>query len=267
MDEEKFYPTGRYCSNSTIRFFFYACTTTPQRPALDDSITGVSSGLDQTEPILKTISLRNHTLVTYKGIGNIKIWDDRSVLSARIAWIAEAPDRLRLELFGIPGQRSARLASDGQWVYLDPQPGSKLYKHKLSDRLFRHLLPVSLTVRDMIALLAGRVPPMDHQRSQLILTPDGKFYRLTLETHWWGERQEILIDVSTKDIRRIDVFHSGGSLKYRAEFIKMKRIKTYRVPQHLKISNGDGKGVLMDISRYWADVAVTPEQFTLTIPK
>ena len=89
MAGEKYLTPAGYCCSSIGRFVFYACSTTFQQPATHDIAAGVRLGLDETQRLIETVSLRNTTLVTHKGIGTIRIWDGTRVLSARIAWIAK----------------------------------------------------------------------------------------------------------------------------------------------------------------------------------
>lgn len=111
---------------------------------------------------------------------------------ARHLLILERPDRLRLEILGLVGQRVAVLASDGEHYDLYRAETGKVEQGRVHPGLLAEVAGVPLAPTDLIALLLG-VPPREvHEPVSAQRGADG---RLALAFDLpEGGRQHLLLD-------------------------------------------------------------------------
>jgi hypothetical protein len=265
-------------------FFFSACTLISPR------ISKTSKGLRASSEGIAMVSIlkhQNHKLTTFKGLGRITFLEREGKEAAtRIAWVASVPDRMRITLSSISGQPIISAASDGRWLYLISYAKGDFYKKPATNSNMKHFFSISITSRDIVDILAGRVPFEKYDSAVLI--EDGTLHTpadggldtsgtsspmgveqgdiLILKDKWDNVLEKIYLS-RQHDVQKIEMFNSTGVLLYRVEFDRMQQISTYRVPARLKVSNNDGQGFKLDLDRYWADARVSPSVFTLTPPK
>jgi len=280
--------TTRYIQIPSIlfifTFFFSACTIlsprVSERPKDPMSL--------EAEKIISTIENQNLKLKTFKGVGNIKFRRNKKKdVAGRIAWIASAPDRIRIVLSSVSGQPMISVASDGQWLYLISHSSGDFYKKPATASSMKRLFTIPVKTEDMVDILAGRVPihsydsaVLTDNRSQVYSTEghtvstrnggegsDQNGYVLVLKKKWGDILEKIYLDEKKKNVHKVEMFDATGTLAYRVEFDGMRAINGYRVPSRLLVSNSDGSGFHLDVDRYWPDASVSPSVFVLTPPE
>jgi hypothetical protein len=241
----------------------------------------------EADAMVSTLKRQNHKLATFKGLGNIVLLgSEGKEVATRIAWVASAPDRIRITLSSISGQPIISVASDGRWLYLISYAKGEFFKKRATSSNMKQFFSISIKSQDIVNILAGRVPFGKYDSAVLIKggslkrspgessdaaensSPAGNVHGniLILKDKWGNILEKIYLDPSL-DVQKIEMFHSTGDLLYRVEFYGMHQINGYRIPSRLKVSNNDGKGFKLDLNRYWADARVSPSVFTLTPPK
>ena len=248
--------------------------------------------LSEARELISILENQNRELKAFKGVGRITFWkNNKKDLASNIAWVASAPDRLRVALRSISGQPIVSFANDGQLFYLFSHAQGQFYKKPATNSTLKKLLSVPIKSDDIVDILAGRVPVNKHNSAVLIKsapsrrTPanasqqqvdrfspgetcvpeDG--YILVLKKGWGKIHEMIYLEANKKDVRMVEVFGLTGALAYRAEFSGMQTIKGYKVPFRLVLSNDDGSGFQLDVDRFWADVSVSSSMFVLTPPE
>ena len=234
--------------------------------------------------MVSILKRQNQTLTTFKGLGRIIfLGSERKDVSTRIAWVASAPDRIRITLSGITGQPIISAASDGRWLYLISYAKREFFKKRATSSNMKHFFSISIKSQDVVNILAGRVPFGNYDSALLI--EDGSLNMssgegsgtagisypvennhentLILKDKWGNIIERIYLN-PIHDVQKIEMLDSTGDLLYRVEFYGMQQISGYRIPFRLKVSNDDGKGFKLDLDRYWADARVSPSVFTLT---
>jgi len=270
-------------------FFFSACSSLTARVSKRPEDL---KALSEAQELISILKNQNLELKTFKGVGRITFWKKKKKdLVSNIAWVASAPDRLRVALRSVSGQPLVSFASDGQLVYLFSHAQGQFYKQPATNSTLKRLLSVPIKSDDIVNILAGRVPVNKHDSAVVIKstparrTPanasqqqverfrpgeadepeDG--YVLVLKKGWGNIHEKIYLDANKKDVRKVEVFDLTGALAYRAEFSRMQNIKGYRVPSRLVLSNDDGSGFQLDVDRFWADVSVSSSMFVLIPPE
>jgi len=240
-------------------FFFSACgylfERLPQKPF--DS--------KKSRELISALKHQNDRLETFKGIGKIKFFSKGKHQYARMAWVGQRPEKLRIEILGMPGQRTASLASDGKWIYLLSLTDHRFYKKRSTEAGLENFISIPVKLTDIHAFLTGRVPIHEHRYALVEKSAHG--YVLILKKEWENVLEKIYFDNSEKAVHKVEMFDSSGFLLYRVVFGRMKNIKGYKIPYRLRISNEEGVIFKLDIAQYWADVSVSPSAFVLTPPE
>jgi outer membrane lipoprotein-sorting protein len=264
--------------------FFSACTLISPKISKTPNYRRTSAEAAETVSILKR---QNYNLTTFKGLGKITfLGREGKNVATRIAWVASVPDRIRITLSSISGQPIVSVASDGQWLYLISYAKGDFYKKRATTSNMKRFFSISIRSRDIVDLLAGRVPLEKYDSAVLMAdgslnsssdegftatgassTTDNEHGDILILKDIWGNVLEKIYLNRNHDARTIEMFNTTGTLLYRVQFYKMQQIEAYSVPSRLEVSNDEGQGFTLDLNRYWADARVSPSVFTLTPPK
>jgi hypothetical protein len=246
-------------------FFISGCAVF--RPAREPQITPAEK-VSQVRDLLSILTTKNDSLKNFKGIGNIRIRQSgRLILDQRVAWIGEKPAKLSIAVL-ISGYPAVKLATDGKWLYYLEVHGqdTTFRKFQGSDPNLKKLISIPISSSDVITLLSGQIPMPEFDSVSLIEEKASPGYVLVLKEKWWGVRQKIYYDQSLSGVRRVDVLHRSGALKYRAEIENVQSINGFQVPLQLRLLSHDGADCQLNIDRYWANVDLPPDVFVLTPP-
>lgn len=222
----------------------------------------------EAQTVLSILNGRNAGLKSFKGIGNIKIWQaGRLKIDERIAWVGAAPGKINIAVL-IGGYPAVKMASDGKWFYYyEAGQGEPIYKkYAVSNASLKRFLSIAVQTDDVLTLLAGRVPIRAHQTAILTEQAAQPGYVLVLKKRWWGVIEKIFLDESKTQARQVEFYSRSGSLIYRARFDEMQMISDYRVPGRLHITDGQEAAFELDVDRYQVDVEVNPSVFVLKPP-
>jgi len=268
-------------------FFFSACTGLTHRISEESKEFRSST---EANAIISTLKSQNHSLETIKGLGRISFLENQEKgMTARIAWVASTPDKIRITLSSVAGQPVISAASDGQWVYFYSHAKGDFYKKRPTNSNMKRFFTISFKSEDIVTVLLGRVPvvkyfsailmedrSLEHRSGKSLESSEASFPKeeikrktdgrvLLLKNKWGAIREKIYLN-DVLDAHKIEMFNSAGRLLYRIELIKMQTIQSHRVPYRLKVSDDNGAGFRLELDRYWADATVSPSVFTLTPP-
>jgi len=220
------------------------------------------------EAVYRSLTHRNNTLRSFKGIGKARIRNHGTDHHARLAWIGARPANLRVEVMGAPGQPKSGFATDGtELYYYDNRDESEPVKRISVKGLgLSRFISISISPRDIVSVFSGRIPDYASHSLRGQALSDGTGYRLTLTEKWWqGGRQEIYLDDLRRELQKIEVY-AADRLVYRIEVLKMQTVQGFQVPAGLRLSNADGDSFHLQIDRYWANVPAGPDLFRLVPP-
>jgi hypothetical protein len=210
--------------------------------------------------ILNRLKMLNTGLKTYKGIGKLKLWNKEKIFAARTAWIAALPEKIRIQIMGLPGQSVAMLASNGKYIYF--QTGEdQLHKIRTDKASLERVIYIPIKATDIIKLLAGQVPLTDYSSIRIEPSENADGYVLTMKRMFWEDYEKVFVDRTKEKIQHIDMYDSTGELIYRAVFENMQYVDGYHVPSQIAVHNDKGIGFRIRIDRYWAGVDVSPSAF------
>jgi len=240
-----------------------ACSTLSQKI----HPTTVQSKTVESEILLSALSHRNDSLRTFKGTGKVNIVKNGNSYTSKVAWLGSAPEKLRIELIGSPGQPKIGFSCDGQWLYYyDHKDKAKPVKRiPTSDSSLRQFTSITITSRDVVSMLSGRIPEYEYHSSEIKKEKSSDGYVLVLYKKWWMGSQKIYLAANRREIEKIEIYN-GNILIYRIEFRGMQSIKSYNIPKRVIVTNSEGNRFQLDIERFWADAAVSPDLFILKPP-
>jgi hypothetical protein len=219
---------------------------------------------DETDRVIGALKNQNALLTTYKGIGNIRLWTDKNVISSRAAWIGDSPVRLRLEMLGVHGGPIASIAINGAHFYYYSHADKQYYARPLTDDALKPLFSFSLPVEVVTQLLMGRIPVFAYRSAKISENPSGEGYVLTIVAENAEKAQKIYLNSEKKNISMIEYFDKNGVLDIRAVLSNQRSVGSFEIPFTIAISDGKGNGLKMDIDRCWTDIPVEPSVFVLT---
>ena len=207
----------------------------------------------------------NQSLVDLKGIGRMKVIYSDHTFSARMAWAEILPDnKLRMDIMGAVGVKVATLASDGKWVYLRIDQENRFYKKKNGRKLFKRMVDIPITIKDMVQLLGGKIPLAPHQSAVLIDKKNSDpAYALELIDKRGNTCQRIFFNSDLHYPMGFEILESDGTVSYQAEFSEMISLDNYRLPKHLILSSADGNRFELAVERYWLNQPLPPSRFIL----
>ena len=231
-------------------FFLCSCSLAPMRPAplrIDPDA----------ERRLAALAAVNEGLKTFKGLGTLRLMRSGNPQSARAAWIAQTPDRLRLELLGPAGAPLASVAAAGDRIdiYLHKQGNGVL--RRSAGRGLERLTGIPMEAAEAVSMLAGRVFLIDFRSARL----DGE--ALVLEDGAGRALQKIHPARPGFSGLVMERFDKEGELQYRVHLEAPRALDGFTVPGTVRVTTGGGEALRLTMDRFWGNPDVDPDVFSL----
>ena len=216
--------------------------------------------------LINNLKSANPGLTTLKGIGKITLVSDTQSRSARFAWAGRLADSLRLELMTVTGQPFIALAWDGHQLYfMDHQQGR--YHHRFSkDANLKPIVHFSVTGREILHLLGGRIPLATFDHAQWIAPAGGGEQKLLLLNRGGEVLQKIYFNGARQRVDRYEMFDHSGALIYTAVIDAVTLVEGYQLPTRISAIGAHGDRLSIDCRRYWINPHLDPGVFVLPSP-
>ena len=199
--------------------------------------------------------------LSVKGIGDLRLRNGRRSRPARMAWIADAKGRIRIEVLVPGGGALLSLAADGREVRGRLHSTGQSFRWPEADPSLGQVIDVPVHIRHLAALLRGQVPLVNFHRAQIV-PADGKSPRRLLLKRWRRTRQAVDFDATTGEPKRTVYYDAQGARIYEAKFERMTSLGRFRIPKALSLIGEKGE-LRLTASRCWAPATVTEETFAL----
>lgn len=206
---------------------------------------------------ISNIEKLNHGLDSFKGIGNLRLSGAKGRQTLRAAWIAQMPDRLRLELLGVTGAPVASVAADGIYFTAYLHDSRKQYRHRLGEDGLDRVVGVELKVAEVVSMLGGRIFIAEFRQAVVeedaLILKDGAgriqqaIYPPGKQNAWWA----------------VERFDKRGELRYRAILDAPRQADGFLIPGRIVVTTEEGDGLQVSVDRFWANPAVAPNAFFL----
>jgi hypothetical protein len=237
------------------------CSLLPRRPA--PVLTGPPT--PEALAVLHALDGANAGLRSFKGLGNARVRRDGRAQGVRIAWLAERPDRLRVEILGPHGNPVASLADDGRQLSIRSYADGTLDHVTSSQAGLERLLAVAIRSDEVIALLAGRAPSMPYRTAGLIPGASGGA-RLRLFDRHGAIVQQVELAADGANPRQVEAYDGNQRLRFTARLEDFQQQGAYRLPRRLTLNAASGAEVTLEIEQQWTDIAIDATRFVLSLP-
>ena len=218
---------------------------------------------DTREPLMR-LSLRNAALTTFKGMGTVRLsTKEGERRTARVAWIGEAPDKLRLSVLNIGGLPTTTMAADGNYFFMASHAPKKFFKTRASNPSLDKLIGIHLKTREILQILRGRVPMREFDLANAETDPQTKDVKLTLSSRWGRVLEKIVLSGDDQTPKAVEMFESSGNLVYALKLSDIREVDGLKVPFRIEIASNDGH-LLLQIHKYWPHATAAPSSFMLT---
>jgi hypothetical protein len=190
-----------------LTFWLAACALGPQPSDRDRKELG---------RLLALVEGLQETPVSFKGLGAITLPGERR---ARVAWMGLSPDRLRVEIFGVPGFPAATFAVDGRRAFLLQRSPPAFHRQDAGSLDLSRILAVPVTVDDLFRLLGGGIPERPYRDATLQEGGLGDDGPALVFRRWLGTTaQTVTFDAGGLGVTETAVFDAFGRLSYRIAF-------------------------------------------------
>ncbi len=217
------------------------------------------------ERLLAKLHSRNEGLETFKGLGDIRLWNSAGTQTARIAWLAAMDGRMRAEILGPSGRPLMKLAYDGRRFFLYSAAADGIRKRRVRNPGLERAVNVPLTIRELVFFLAGRLPVYEYRDLKLVTSGGPEPDRLLVRAGWRGLMQQVILapDHETAAAFRI---YEGEDLRYQVKLADYQEHDGFLIPARIRISNGASEGFEIRMTRFWPNVGLQARQFVIESP-
>ncbi len=233
---------------SLLALWICSCSLAPTRPAPRQVSPEAGARLAELEGL-------NRGLTSFKGIGNLRLYRPEGRQTVRAAWIAQRPDRLRLELFGPAAAPVARMVANGSRYLLYLPDRDRQYRSRDAGGGLEKVIGVPLKASAVVSLLGGRIFLEDFSRATV---ENGA---LVLENARGMVVEKIHRPESGGQVRVVDRFDERGNPAYRVRLGAFRPVDGFSIPGVIKVTAAGRKILDLTIDRFWANPKVAPSVF------
>ena len=244
-------------------FFLAGCAAyKPMRPGGPDGQSTPAA----TE-LLSSLKQVNSSLVTFKGLGTVSLFQNGQLQKFRAAWAGVGPDKLRLQLFGPAGQPVFSIACDGRYYYLLSPEKESVVKQRVAATGLKRYIEIPIGVSELLSLFCGR-PPLPGGESPVARLEKDTLQGSTLVLiEPSGELVDtIYLDEEVNSIREIERATPEGLLVWRAVLEDVRILDNYRIPNRITLSAEKEVTLRIDVDRFWANPSMSQDLFVINGP-
>ena len=231
---------------------------TPLKPQTDPTLDKKASLL------AKTASSLNQNIKSSKGTGWVEVTTTRRKDEFKLAWAAQAPNRLRLT-FIVSGHPVETIVATGKQVTFISHTGAHKPHTTLSgDPDLERYIQVPMKLSGMIALLLGHIPletfdnvwfePGKNTLSPVILTQNFK-----------SGRQLLYVD-EHHQVQRLVALNRDNTPLYDITYLAYQAHGQSRIPATLLIQDVAGRQIHISLTRFIPNPPIKESVFRLTAP-
>lgn len=238
--------------------FLCHCGARPPKPIVpaNDATLALAGSM------LQSVLSVNLDLTTIKGIGRVKMRSGKQLESFRAIWIGKQPNQFRLDVLSPMGQPVYSFACDGDRIYLFSYSGNKLYKRRATENSLKRIIPIDITVTDLLNLISGRLPVHQGGRVRLEEPADSEPL-LVLHEEGLAYFETILLDKDRITPLAFERRELGGKLLFEVSFEKLRETEGFRLPESITFRDHNGGMIHIDVERAWVNPELTDDKFVL----
>lgn len=202
----------------------------------------------------------NARITTSKGTGHLETHIGGRRERYKIAWAAQAPNRLRLTLL-LSGHPVETIAASGSRVTFISHTGAHKTHSTLSDDPdLESYIGVPVRLSEMVTLLLGRVPVREFDRAWI--SPDRPDL-IHANKNYSSHLQELMTAYSGRTIR-YRILNQDRSLVFGIQFGKFKEKKKFLIPTSFSLYDATGRTLEISLPGLVPNAVVKESMFRLT---
>ncbi|MCG8637887.1 MAG: hypothetical protein MI863_28945 [Desulfobacterales bacterium] len=202
----------------------------------------------------------NKGITTSKGTGWMVLDTGSQKQRFKMAWAAEAPNRLRLTLL-MAGHPVETIAASGDWVTFISHTGKhKPHSAVSTDPDLTPYINIPVRLSEMISILLGRVPVRPFDKAWV--SPENPD-KVLASKNFSGTIQSIIIDGQGRVVR-YRLTKTDMTPVYYITYNKFRPAKGYLVPASLTIGDRAGRTLDITLSGMVPNAPVKESVFRLT---
>jgi outer membrane lipoprotein-sorting protein len=186
-------------------------------------------------PLLQALAQRQENLRDLLGRARLTLRTPKKTLSADHVVVLKRPSSLRLEALSPMGQPTGLMVASGEGIrWVDPMKG-RHWEGEASAQTLESLVGVPLEVEEMVAILAGALPPgLDIEKARLENSPTEPSYLLTLDSR--EGRQEIRVARYDLTLLSRARFDSQGQILLEVKNHEFRLLDSYPLPLKIEVA-------------------------------
>ena len=220
--------------------------------------------------LARQISNSNKEIKTSKGLGWLKIRENKKQTIYKIAWIAEPPYKIRVTLLAnsFPVET---IVSNKESITLFSHTGEHSLKtFNVKNPSLEDIIFIPVKIEDIIALLSGHVPIkdfnyafFDDQTNDQINNNDNSLKIITLKNKSDNGIQKIYVN-SKDQIKKYIITDRKLKPVYEVIFVDSIKIDSSIIPSKLIIQDNLNREVTLEIYKFFKNLPVKKSTFSLT---
>lgn len=204
---------------------------------------------------------QNESLRRAKGILRVNVEGLDETVSGKAAWAIQMPDRLRIEWLNMLGQPLFSLAGDGETLAMRSYADGRLHRMQQTSGILEKFLQVPLSIDELNTLIAGRLPLPPYTGAQFV-GADGAEQAILLKSRWHKTAAKLYVGEDRMP-SKMERYGLDGELRYRVLWYRWSFTDGYRIARQFEIISEKGERVRLSLERFWPDVVLPADIFTL----
>ena len=202
----------------------------------------------------------NQEITTSKGTGRMVLNTGLQRQQFKMAWAAQAPNRLRLTLL-LSGHPVETIAASGDWVTFISHTGKHKPHSAVSvDPDLTPYINIPVRLSEMITILLGQIPVRPFDRAWV--SPDDP-NKIQTSKYFSGTIQSLVVNDAGRVIR-YRLTDTDNTLIYYVTYKKFRAKNGFIVPTALTIGDKSGRTLDITLSGMVPNVPVKESVFRLT---
>lgn len=203
-----------------------------------------------------------------KGIAKVKVRSSDTAFSVKERISAQSPSSLRLETVSPLGHSEFYAVTDGKEVFLFLPSERKFYAGRASPQTLSLFLPLSLSMEELVAIMLGRIPLINHDSEQVSCGVASDLYIIQLTAKDEDIIQVLKIDVKNLTLRESEIYEQGERLTLSVQFGDYEMIGDVPFPKRISIFMPDDETrVTIHYRKLELLAEISAEEFRLTAPQ
>ena len=208
------------------------------------------------------------TPVALKGIAKVKVKSPDESFSVKELISVQTPYSLRLETLTPLGHPVFYAVTDGKDVFMFIPSEKKFYRGSVSPETVSLLIPLSLSIDELVSIFLGRMPLIDYDDGQVSCEEGDGFYSLQFFSDDGSEKQLVKVSADNLTVVESATYEQGGSLISSVHFGDHEMIGEVFFPKRISVFiPHDETRVEISYKKLEILPEISPDVFRLTAPE